>query len=88
MKTEDDKTETPTAVGSSALFGEHSPDCDVNDINPEGIRKPCNCGQTIRNFFAELAEVCARVTNASDAERQALHACASKSAEETLSPNH
>jgi hypothetical protein len=23
---------------------EHDPNCDVNDINPEGIKKPCNCG--------------------------------------------
>jgi hypothetical protein len=23
---------------------EHNPDCDVNDINPDGIKKPCNCG--------------------------------------------
>lgn len=23
---------------------EHNPDCDVNDINPDGIVKPCNCG--------------------------------------------
>jgi hypothetical protein len=22
----------------------HSPDCDINDPNIEGIRKPCNCG--------------------------------------------
>jgi hypothetical protein len=22
----------------------HHPDCDVNDRNIEGIRKPCNCG--------------------------------------------
>lgn len=22
---------------------EHLPDCDVNDINPDGIVKPCNC---------------------------------------------
>lgn len=22
----------------------HNPDCDVNDINPDGIKKPCNCG--------------------------------------------
>jgi hypothetical protein len=21
----------------------HSPDCDVLDVNPEGIKKPCNC---------------------------------------------
>ena len=21
----------------------HSEDCDVNDINPDGIKKPCNC---------------------------------------------
>ena len=25
---------------------EHNPDCDVMDINPEGIRKPCNCAQS------------------------------------------
>ena len=22
----------------------HLPDCDINDHNPDGIRKPCNCG--------------------------------------------
>lgn len=22
----------------------HHPDCDTLDINPEGIKKPCNCG--------------------------------------------
>ena len=22
----------------------HDADCDVNDYNPDGIRKPCNCG--------------------------------------------
>lgn len=22
----------------------HHPDCDINDTNIEGIRKPCNCG--------------------------------------------
>ncbi len=22
----------------------HHPDCDVNDVNPDGIVKPCNCG--------------------------------------------
>lgn len=21
----------------------HNPDCDVNDVNPDGIKKPCNC---------------------------------------------
>lgn len=25
---------------------EHNPDCDVNDQNPDGIRKPCNCRAT------------------------------------------
>ena len=24
-------------------MSEHLPDCDVNDINPDGITKPCNC---------------------------------------------
>ena len=24
--------------------GQHDPDCDVLDANPDGIRKPCNCG--------------------------------------------
>jgi hypothetical protein len=28
---------------------DHNPDCDVNDLNCEGIRKPCNCcaGQSL-----------------------------------------
>ena len=26
----------------------HNPDCDVNDINPDGIVKPCNCGRTMQ----------------------------------------
>ncbi len=25
-------------------MSEHNEDCDVNDVNPEGIKKPCNCG--------------------------------------------
>jgi len=24
---------------------DHSPDCAVNDANPDGIKKPCNCGK-------------------------------------------
>jgi hypothetical protein len=74
-------------LAASCLFGEHSPDCDVNDGNPDGISKPCNCGQTTRNFFEGLAEVCSHVTNAGEAEHQALRAHAAKCAEETLSPN-
>jgi hypothetical protein len=27
---------------------DHSPDCDVNDANPDGIKKPCNCGADMR----------------------------------------
>jgi hypothetical protein len=27
---------------------DHSPDCDVNDANPDGIKKPCNCGADTR----------------------------------------
>jgi hypothetical protein len=67
------------------LPGEHSPDCDIMDINPDGIRKPCNCGKAMRNFYAELAEVCAGVLNASDSERAELHATAAKCADEILS---
>lgn len=25
-------------------MSDHSPDCDTQDLNPDGIRKPCNCG--------------------------------------------
>lgn len=25
-------------------MSDHNPDCDVNDFNLEGIKKPCNCG--------------------------------------------
>lgn len=33
----------------------HDPDCDVNDVNPEGIRKPCNCGvgEELKKAFTE-----------------------------------
>lgn len=31
---------------TSEKGGEHDPLCDVNDISPEGIKKPCNCGAT------------------------------------------
>lgn len=27
----------------AAIEKNHSPDCDVNDTNPDGIKKPCNC---------------------------------------------
>ena len=27
-------------------MSEHSPDCDLNDFNAEGIQKPCNCGKS------------------------------------------
>lgn len=30
------------AIGESLTA--HHPDCDGNDPNPDGIRKPCNCG--------------------------------------------
>ena len=33
----------PTAP--TCVQGEHLPDCDTNDRNLEGIRKPCNCAQ-------------------------------------------
>lgn len=23
----------------------HNPDCDTQDMNPDGIKKPCNCGE-------------------------------------------
>jgi hypothetical protein len=39
----------------------------------------------MRNFYAELAEVCAGVLNASDSERAELHATAAKCADEILS---
>lgn len=32
-------------------MSEHNPDCDVNDVNVEGIKKPCNCGAP--SSFAE-----------------------------------
>jgi hypothetical protein len=32
----------------------HHPDCDVNDINPDGIKKPCNCG--LDSLTAQLEE--------------------------------
>lgn len=32
----------------------HNPDCDVNDINPDGIKKPCNCG--LDSLTAQLQE--------------------------------
>ena len=32
----------------------HSPDCDINDKNPDGIAKPCNCG--LERLEAELIE--------------------------------
>lgn len=30
-------------TGIPAPGSGHHPDCDVYDLNPEGIRKPCNC---------------------------------------------
>lgn len=27
-----------------SVHADHHPDCDVNDRNPDGILKPCNCG--------------------------------------------
>lgn len=27
-------------------MSEHNPDCDVNDMNAEGIKNPCNCGDS------------------------------------------
>ena len=32
----------PSAPPTGSVI--HNPDCDVNDINPDGIKKPCNCG--------------------------------------------
>lgn len=26
------------------MWAAHNPDCDALDTNPDGIRKPCNCG--------------------------------------------
>ena len=33
----------PTERRTKAM---HSPDCAINDLNPDGIVKPCNCGQS------------------------------------------
>lgn len=33
----------------------HSPDCDVNDHNPDGIIKPCNCGALKRARAVDVA---------------------------------
>lgn len=56
----------------------HVADCDRHDLNP-GISKPCL--RSTRNFFAELATVCAHVTNSTDAEHAALLEHASKCAD-------
>jgi hypothetical protein len=32
--------------------GGHLPDCDTNDFNLDGIRKPCNCGGLVRGSDA------------------------------------
>jgi hypothetical protein len=32
------------AMMSNSNLAAHLPDCDINDRNPDGIRKPCNCG--------------------------------------------
>lgn len=34
----------------------HDPDCDVNEENPEGIQKPCNCGYD--KFLASMVQFC------------------------------
>ena len=35
---------TAIVVAIAESISPHQPDCDVNDSNPDGITKPCNCG--------------------------------------------
>jgi hypothetical protein len=42
------------------------PTCDVNDHNPDGIRKPCNCGIELKTSYYRQA-----VKNLADAASKA-----------------
>lgn len=37
-------------------MSEHDPNCDVNDANPDGIRKPCNCAKS--EFASSTGSAC------------------------------
>jgi len=31
----------------------HMENCDVNDVNPDGIKKPCNCGRIMPTIYGK-----------------------------------
>lgn len=82
-------------------MSDHSPDCDTQDINPDGIRKPCNCGapsslapvagSAARNFMtpeqcAQQFEMYAESHPSADSEHS-LRFCANFLREFCIPPN-
>jgi hypothetical protein len=61
-----------------ALTAINSPDCDTTDMNPDGIRNPCNCRAgkcetiaeaTLRSVLADLVEAYERQFNPNEVTR-------------------